>query len=142
MSQPSNIQHHSIVLAFFSVEQGGGRQVLEELLKQYIQVSSRIKYEFVDPDKNPARATNYEIKDYGTIVLEAAKKQEKILEPSEEALTNALIKVTREGKKVVYFLKGHGEHDLGDMQKNGSARVLIPSIFLNRLNRIFDYYAL
>jgi ABC-type uncharacterized transport system involved in gliding motility auxiliary subunit len=110
------------VIAFFSLEQGN-REALEDLLKRYANVSSRIKYEFVDPDKNPGRARSYEIKSYGTVVLETAEKQEKTLESSEEALTNALVKVTRKGKKVVYFLKGHGEHDLGNTEKTGYSLV-------------------
>lgn len=110
------------VLAFFSIDQGD-RVALEDLLKQYVQLSTRIKYEFVDPDKNPGRAKSYEIKNYGTIVLETSEKQEKILESTEEALTNALVKVSREGKKVIYFLKGHGEHDLEDIGEKGYNQV-------------------
>jgi ABC-type uncharacterized transport system involved in gliding motility auxiliary subunit len=110
------------VLAFFSIDQGN-REVLEDLLKQYVQVSSRITYEFVDPDKNPGRARNYEIKSYGTIVLETDEKQEKLLEPTEEALTNAFVKLSREDKKVVYFLKGHGERDLEDIGEKGYSQV-------------------
>jgi ABC-type uncharacterized transport system involved in gliding motility auxiliary subunit len=106
------------VTAFFTIEQGN-RGTFEDLLRQYVRVSPRLKYEFVDPVKNPGRARNYEITVDGTVVLETGEKQEKITEPTEEVLTNALVKLTREGKKVVYFLKGHGEHALDDMEKNG-----------------------
>ena len=106
------------VVAFFGPEQGG-RQMLEDLLPRYAQVSPRLKYEFVDPDKEPGRAKRYAIKNYGTIVLETAQKQEKTLEPTEAALTNALVKVTRAGQKAVYFLTGHGEHDAKDADKQG-----------------------
>jgi ABC-type uncharacterized transport system involved in gliding motility auxiliary subunit len=106
------------VLAFFSIDQAN-RQILEDLLAQYANRSSNISYEFIDPDKNPGRAQNYDIRSYGTIVLEQGDRQEKILEATEEALTNALVKVTRTGKKVVYFLTGHGEHQLDDMGEAG-----------------------
>lgn len=106
------------VLAFFTLDQEG-RAVLEDLLKRYNRISSRLTYEFVDPVKNPGRTNQYEITMNGTIVLETAEKQERILQPTEEALTNALIKVTREGKNVVYFLKGHGEHDPEEAAETG-----------------------
>lgn len=106
------------VVAFFTIDQAG-RGTLEDLLKQYSRVSSQLKYEFVDPYKNPARTRSYEISTEGTIVLETSEKQEKMYEPTEEALTNALIKVTREGKKSIYFVKGHGEHDLQDDGEKG-----------------------
>lgn len=106
------------VLAFFSLDLEN-RQVLEDLLKQYSHISPQIKYEFVDPIKNPGRARSYEITVDGTVVLETAEKQEKVFEISEESLTNALVKVSREGKKVIYFLKGHGERDLENIEGNG-----------------------
>ncbi len=110
------------VLAFFSIDRGD-REVFEDLLNRYARISSRFKYEFVDPIKNPGRAKTYEITTDGTTVLETQEKQEKMFESSEEALTNALVKVTREGKKVVYFLKGHGEHDPEDIGENGYNQV-------------------
>jgi ABC-type uncharacterized transport system involved in gliding motility auxiliary subunit len=108
--------------AFFSLEQGSP-QALENVLRQYRSISSKLDYEFVDPVKNPGRAKTYEIKSFGTIVLETAEKQEKINDSTEEALTNALVKLTREGKKTVYFLKGHGEHSLDDVGEKGYNQV-------------------
>jgi gliding motility-associatede transport system auxiliary component len=37
----------------------------------------------------------------------------------EEKLTNGLVKLTREGKRVVYVLQGHGEHELGNTERQG-----------------------
>ncbi len=111
------------IIAFFSLDQGDP-DATGDLLQQYQQISSKkITYEFVDPDKNPGRAKSYEIRNYGTIVLETEEKQEHITESTEEALTNALIKVTREGKKTVYFLKGHGERSLEDAGEKGYDQV-------------------
>jgi ABC-type uncharacterized transport system involved in gliding motility auxiliary subunit len=106
------------VLAFFTLDQEG-RAVLEDLLTRYSQITSRLTYEFVDPVKNPGRTNQYEITMNGTIVLETGEKQEQIFQATEEALTNALIKVTSEGRNVVYFLKGHGEHDLEESAETG-----------------------
>ena len=69
-------------------------------------------------------AREYGFESYGTVVLEATlkdgqKKQEKLQELDEEKLTNALIRVTRPGKRVVYFLKGHGEKDPGSSDRTG-----------------------
>ena len=50
-------------------------------------------------------AKRYGITSYGTIVLESGAKEEKVLVADEENLTNALLKVIREGKKVTYDLK-------------------------------------
>jgi len=110
------------IIAFFSLDQGDPGAA-EDLLQQYKQISARITYEFVDPDKNPGRARSYEIEFFGAIVLETSEKQKKITESTEEALTNALIEVTKEGKKAVYLLKGHGERELEDIGEQGYNQV-------------------
>src|SRR5262249_60964505 len=69
-------------------------------------------------------ARDYGFETYGTVAREAVlkdgqKKQEKIQDLDEEKLTNALIRVTRSGKRVVYFLRGHGEKDPGSSERTG-----------------------
>ncbi len=110
------------VIGFFTPDYGG-RDMLESLLKQYNSLSSRLTFEIVDPVKNPGRAQAYDITTNGTIVLETPQKQEKIFEPTEEALTSGLIKVTREGTKVLYFISGHGEHGLDDQEEAGLSQI-------------------
>ncbi|MBM3262696.1 MAG: GldG family protein [candidate division Zixibacteria bacterium] len=92
---------------------------LEDLLDQYRYHSKRVSYEFVDPDREPAIARQYNIMGYGTIVFESAGKTEHITRTNEEALTNAIVKVTRQGQKTVYFLEGHGEHSINLSDPNG-----------------------
>ncbi len=119
----TGLENDVTVLAFYSVEQGD-RVAFEDRLKQYAALSEHLKYEFVDPDKFPGRAKAYEIKTYGTIVLESGEKQEKIMLSSEEALTNALIKVTRDQKKIIYLVNGHGEPDPADAGEKGYSLML------------------
>jgi ABC-type uncharacterized transport system involved in gliding motility auxiliary subunit len=111
-------------VAFFRPDQPGKRTA-EDLLKQYAGRSDgKFAWEVVDADRNPLLAREYGFESYGMVVLEAVlkdgqKKQEKLQELDEEKLTNALIRVTRPGKRVVYFLKGHGEKDPGSSDRTG-----------------------
>ncbi|MDD5560243.1 Gldg family protein [Candidatus Methylomirabilis sp.] len=106
------------VTAFFRADQAE-RQPAEDLLRQYADLSQRFRFEVVDPDRNPGRAKRYGIATYGTTVLETKDKEEKISEVDEEHLTNGLVKLLREGKRTIYFLKGHGENELEDGSRNG-----------------------
>ena len=56
---------------------------------------------------------------YGTIVLESGAKETKIQNPNEEKLTNALLKVTRDEQKTIYFLEGHGESQITSVENEG-----------------------
>jgi ABC-type uncharacterized transport system involved in gliding motility auxiliary subunit len=104
--------------AFYQDTQAG-RESAKDLLDQYAYYGKQFTYEFIDPDRNPGLAKRYGITSYGTIVLESGAKEEKVLVADEENLTNALLKVIREGKKVVYFLEGHGEHSINNTQREG-----------------------
>ena len=70
--------------------------------------------EYIDADKHPVRAKEYEIQQYGTVVVEYMGRKERVTTDAEQDLTNALIKVLNPTKKKVYFLarprrKGHGQ---------------------------------
>lgn len=95
------------------------RSKMEDLLKNFVYYSKMIKFEFVDPDKNPGLVKGYNITQDGTTVLEAGANENRITTTTEEDLTNALIKVTREGKKIIYFLEGHGEHSIEQAEDLG-----------------------
>lgn len=96
-------------------EDAAFRQRLDEFEYQ----SSQISTEYIDPDKNPAIARQYEIQAYGTAVLEYEGRMERVTSSSEQDLTNALIKVVEGAEKVVYFLEGHGEKNPVSAERDG-----------------------
>jgi ABC-type uncharacterized transport system involved in gliding motility auxiliary subunit len=106
------------VTAFYRADQPD-RRPAEDVLRQYADLSLKFRFQIVDPDRNPGLAKRYGITTYGTTVLETKDKEEKITEVDEEHLTSGLIKLFREGKRMVYFLKGHGENELDDGSRNG-----------------------
>ena len=106
------------IKAFFTRENPSAYS-FDSLMEIYGYYSDRIGVEVLDPDKNPSAVKTYQINRDGTVVFEYAGRETRIEEVSEEAVTNAIIKVTREKKKVVYFLQGHGEGDTEQSDENG-----------------------
>jgi ABC-type uncharacterized transport system involved in gliding motility auxiliary subunit len=107
------------VVAFFRTDQPG-RRLAEDLLRQYARHSGgRLTWRVVDPDREPALARRYAVDAYGTVVLDSGGRTEKVLDAEEEKLTNALVKLTRPGKRVVYVLQGHGERELANTDRPG-----------------------
>lgn len=140
-------------LAFFQ-ENSGDRGAVEDLLKEYSYVSKKFKYQLIDPDKNPGITKRYGVTQYGTIVLEIGDKVERITQggaTQEEDVTNALLKVVREGKKKIYFVEGHGEADIDDTGRTGYSEAkaalenqnyVVEKLFLMRLEEVPDDCAL
>ena len=115
-----NLKTDVSAVGFFRSDQPGKR-LAEDLFKQYARYAGagRFTWRIVDPDREPALARRYGIESYGTVVLETKTKSEKILDAEEEKLTNGLVKVTREGKRVVYVIQGHGEPELTNTERGG-----------------------
>jgi len=88
-------------------------------MKDYQDASKRIKVEFVNPTQSPAKARQYEVSLVPTLVVERGTRREKISNDSEQDITNAIIKVTRDVQKTVCFVDGEGERSLDDSQAGG-----------------------
>src|SRR5215831_1430131 len=82
---------------------------LHDLMKEYRDVSSHITYERIDPEAKPDLARQYRVTSQGEIVVASGDKTERPSGTDEEALTSAIIKVSRDSVKKVYFVQGHGE---------------------------------
>ncbi len=122
------------IKAFFP---GGDYPPLKELLTGFRALNRHVRYEFIDPDKQPDVAKQYDITAYGTftnpltgsqlkfgtVIMQYGERREKIEkrqeEVREEDLTNAIIKVQRNQEKKIYFVQGHGEKDPTSSEKEG-----------------------
>lgn len=117
-----NLEQDIQVIGFFQEEADARR--FQDLAREYRYAGDRIRFEVVDPQKEPARVAQYEIsRDRQVVVSAASGKREVVEDPNEEKLTNALIKVTRDVEKTVVFLTGHGERSLDDREAKGYSSI-------------------
>lgn len=110
-----NLKNEVKVIAFLP-DSGSVRNSAEDLLKGYRYKSPKFSYEFVDPTVHPDVTEKYNITSENTLIVISKDNQTKVTDITENALTNAIIKVTREGKKKIYFTEGHGERSIEDNQ--------------------------
>jgi ABC-type uncharacterized transport system involved in gliding motility auxiliary subunit len=114
-----NLQQDLTVQAFV---EGGVNPELRDLLEVYAHESPKFKFEIIDPDRQPELAERYQIRQYNTVRFEYGKESTTITQPTEENITNAIIRVTRTTQKTICFIEGHGEPDTDDVQNpNGLA---------------------
>lgn len=88
-------------------------------LAEYEYTSSQVSLEFVDVDKEPLQARQYEVQSYGTVVFEYEGRIERVVSDQEQALTNALIKVVEGEERRAYFVQGHGERSPDGTDRDG-----------------------
>ncbi len=111
------------IIGFFK-DTGVDRTGFQDLAKEYSHRNDNIKVKLINPDKEPGIAKKYGVKEYGSVVIGRGDKVVKlrltdpitggILNNSEEEITNAILKLTRESEKTLYFLTGHGQRDMGN----------------------------
>jgi len=116
---------------------GGEYPSAKDLLELFKSRSSKISYEFIDPDKQPQLAQQFQVTAYGdfqnpmtgesfrygTLIFQMGDKTERLEKQNEplreEDITNTLTKIVKGQKKTIYFTEGHGEKKVEDNERTG-----------------------
>lgn len=94
--------------------EGGHEPTIETLLSSFGAASPKVKVQLIDPDAQPDLAQKYGVRTYGTVRVAYGEQATTVSQPSEESVTNAIIKVTSAKVRTVYFLQGQGEPNIED----------------------------
>lgn len=85
------------------------RLQIAELLARYQRYKANFTWTFVDPDSVPDKTRELEIGPEGAVLAHYQNRTEKLTFVDEESLSNALLRLTHDGRRWVSFLSGHGE---------------------------------
>ncbi len=108
-----------VKITVFTREKDPGYQSYKERLDSYRQASNKITVEFVDPERQPKMAQTYGVTRSDTAIFESGGQTIRVTNPSEAELTGALIRVSKDEKKRILFLEGHGEQSLENRERTG-----------------------
>ena len=85
-----------------------------------------MSFELIDQEAEPARASAFLTENegsipFGTVVLQTDGRTERVssIAVDEQGITNAFIRLLKEEKKNIYFLVGHQEKELTDLETSG-----------------------
>jgi ABC-type uncharacterized transport system involved in gliding motility auxiliary subunit len=86
---------------------------VRDLLERYAYESDRFRVTYADPNERPELLEAHGITPQelgeGLVRISLGEESVNVQEPSEEKVTNAIVKLSRTGEKRVYFLEGHNE---------------------------------
>jgi hypothetical protein len=105
-------------------ERNDRQDVHKDRLQEFEYQTSKLTTEYVDPDREPTRATSAKIDSLPTILFEYKGRTERVTSSNEQDLTNALIKVVTGKTRKVYFTQGHGEKDTASSDRTGFSTVI------------------
>ena len=109
------LRHLNKPLTLDAFVEAGSDPQLRELLDSYHYISDKVTFSIIDPDKHPDLAEKHQITTIPAIHLQYGDRSNIVNKLTEEELTNGIIKITRAEKKTIYFLEGHGEPSIDDI---------------------------
>ncbi len=112
------------VIAFFSTNPTNNqlardRQRAQALLEMYQRATDKLTFELVDPYSGAMKSQEYGIQFDGTTVFESGEVREQITTVDEQKFTSAILKVVRDEVVKIYFLTGHEEQTIDDIDQKG-----------------------
>lgn len=109
---------------------GDVRKIIREFISLYSHAKPDLTLKFVDPAEQPQLTRKAGIQANGEMVVEYRGRSEHLTNLNEPMLTSLLTRLARAGKRLVFYLDGHGErkldgmanHDLGDFGRKLEAQ--------------------
>lgn len=92
--------------------ESGKRQKGADLFELFGENCPQLRYELLDLDRNPMRARDDGVRNYGRAVLRYDGRTLVAPTSTEHGLATAIRRLLRKRERVVYFLTGHGERTL------------------------------
>lgn len=92
---------------------------LRDLMGEYTGANHRVRYELVDPQERPEIAKQYGIARMGQVIVTSGNRTERLDDTNEQAITSAILKVTRDALKTICFVEGHGEKSITSNDPDG-----------------------
>lgn len=118
----ASLQQPITIKGFYTGDASQQRGGVEPLLERYqAESNGLVTYEFVDPRANPLEAEQYGVSRDATLVVVRGQDSEVVSFANERELTSAILRVSQPGRRVIYFLTGHGERDIQNSGEGGYA---------------------
>jgi ABC-type uncharacterized transport system involved in gliding motility auxiliary subunit len=118
-----NLDSDLQVKAFFAENQPESlsqKAAFKDVADLYAAESPKVRVTFINPVKRPDEAKANEVTNSGTVAIEYKGKKAKFDELTEQGFTNAIIKITRDKNKSIYFVTGHGERAIDSSDTSGA----------------------
>ena len=99
----------TIVVKAYVGKNSSIRQAVETVIDGYKQHKKNIELHFINPELVPKEVRDNGIQREGEMIISYGQRSRHITNPRENEITNALIKMHNQERKILAFIGGHGE---------------------------------
>jgi hypothetical protein len=107
----AGLNHNVKVMAFVRTEDPAYLE-LADLLFQCAAFTPRLTYQVIDVNKAPGLAREYGVSSYGEVIVESQGRRRDFDNARSDELIPAILQISTDANKHIYFTIGHGERDL------------------------------
>jgi hypothetical protein len=107
----AGLTHNVKVMAFVRTEDPSYLE-LQDKLFQAAAFTPRLTYQVIDVNKAPGMAREYGVSSYGEVVVESQGRRRDFDNARSDELIPAILQISADTNKHIYFTIGHGERDL------------------------------
>ena len=100
-----------VIIRSYQLDDDGSVQAATEILKNYQRIKADVQFKVLNPDLDIELAKADKIERYGQSLIQYNGKHETIDNLSEQEITNALLRLSREKAPLLAFVDNHGERD-------------------------------
>ncbi|MBN1309769.1 MAG: Gldg family protein [Anaerolineae bacterium] len=112
------------VVGFYTDQETTQQDEAKLWLQKYEKYSDgKLTYEFVDPDRDPLRATELEMTRSGVMVFSRGEQTAEASYADERTMSSALVRVLSGEARKLYMITGHGERSTDDYSGTGFSQI-------------------
>lgn len=120
-----NLKQPVKITAFYTyADDDAGRNKMKTLLEDYEKQTDKLETKIVDPMRNLPLVRQYGIERNGTTIIESGNQKTTVNTTNEEDITNAILKISTSKQAILYFLQGHKEPSITDLEGGGFSAVV------------------
>jgi hypothetical protein len=105
-----------VELVYFYQAQNPAGRAAKQMVEIMGKVTPRLKVRTVDPDQQPALASQYGVRMYNAALLMTEGRRIEVVTTEDREMALGLLRLLRSDRRPVCFLSGHGEYDIDNFE--------------------------
>ncbi len=108
--------NEDVELVYFYQQQNPAGRAAKQMVEIMAKVTPHLKVRTVDPDQQPALASQLGVRMYNAALLIAGERRIEVITTEDREIALGLLRLLRSDKRPLCFLAGHGEYDIDNFE--------------------------
>jgi ABC-type uncharacterized transport system len=105
-----------VELVYFYQQQNPAGRAAKQMVEIMAKVTPHLKVRTVDPDQQPALASQLGVRMYNAALLMAGERRIEVVTTEDREIALGLLRLLRSDTRPLCFLAGHGEYDIDNFE--------------------------